>query len=371
MMTVVMIVFLVYCGVLLWLRYQWKQLVKAPVVVASEMKFISVVVPVRNEEGVIDNLIQSLAAQHYPVEKFEVIIVDDHSTDKTMSVLKERLPAQLVSIRLISSAFPGKKQAITAGVQEAKGEIIITTDADCTMGAEWLSSFNSFFTGDHIKMVCGAVRIEEGDYFAAMQQLEMASLIGCSAIAIKLQHPIMCNGANLAYRKEVFSEVKGYEGNVQIASGDDEHLLHKITGKYPGSVVFNSLRSSIVTTRAQATLDSFIQQRLRWAGKWKSGENMTSRLVAAGVWIFHAMMVTMILMVVFGRLSIEEVLLWLVLKAFAEYYFLRELAGWLRIPWYQPSFILLQMVYSFYVVVMGVWPLFKQPVWKDRVIAST
>src|SRR5690606_17909477 len=162
----------------------------------------------------------------------------------------------------------GKKAAIRTGLDYAKGDLIVTTDADCQMGANWLAVIEEFYHSQKLKMVIGPVALHAGDaLFSQMQSIEFASLIGSGAASFKLGIPSMCNGANLAYSKEVFFEVNGFEDTMHLASGDDEFLMHKVVEKYPEKVSFLKNKEAVVKTNSMPDLNSFFNQRIRWASK--------------------------------------------------------------------------------------------------------
>ena len=215
--------------------------------------FISVIVAVRNEADNITSLLTALLSQEY--RHFEIIFVDDHSTDHTSDVVVKFGS----SIRFIRNNGTGKKAAISTGLSVAAGTVIVTTDGDCTMSPGWLTTINESFSSPGVQMAIGPVRISQRDFFSTLQSIEFSSLIGSAAAMTAFQKPIMCNGANLAYRKSVFEEVNAYEDNLHIASGDDEFLMRKVQERYPAGIIFLADHRSLVSTNAQATLYDLIQ----------------------------------------------------------------------------------------------------------------
>ena len=192
---------------------------------------ISLIIPARNEETNIGKLLAALSNQSYPKELTEIIVVDDHSTDNTATIVQQFPFAKLIQLKedAINSY---KKKAIEKGIAEATGELIVTTDADCNVNPGWLRAINSSFSDESVKMSFGAVRIQSDQtIFSRLQALEFSSLIGSGASTAAFGFPTMCNGANLAFTKEAFLQTNGYTGNEQIASGDDEFLMRKIEAK--------------------------------------------------------------------------------------------------------------------------------------------
>src|SRR5688572_12389412 len=199
----------------------------------AQFNSFTVIVPVRNEARSISVLLQQLQALDYP--DFEVIVVDDHSDDQTKALV-DFFSKQDKRIRLITNEGKGKKKAITTAIGQSKGTIIVTTDGDCQVQRGWLHGINQKFQDAKTMMVFGGVSIQSHSFFSTLQALEFSSLIG-SGVALWAQgKPVMCNGANLAFRKEVFQQVGGYAGNEHIASGDDEFLMRKILQRYPRGI---------------------------------------------------------------------------------------------------------------------------------------
>lgn len=333
--------------------------------------FISIIVPCRNEEKVIGSLLDYLLAQHYPADKLEIIIINDHSEDNTVNIVNDKIRTCTYRCMLLHNAGIGKKAAITEGVMQAQGEIILTTDADCTPGTHWVQAVNDSFVNDNVKLTFGAVKINSNNTgFANMQAIEFASLIGSGAATTAFGFPTMCNGANLAFRKEVFLAVSGYSGNEHIASGDDEFLMRKVEAYYPKSIRFNNDRESIVSTIPQATLYDFFQQRIRWASKWKEHDSTNSKLLAVFVFMFHLAVILLPVFVWMGDVSVYLMIVLLLIKATVEGIFLWKVTVWLGVKWHVAAFIALQVIYSFYVVGIAVIALRKKVAWKGRVATS-
>jgi cellulose synthase/poly-beta-1,6-N-acetylglucosamine synthase-like glycosyltransferase len=323
-------------------------------------EFISVVIPVRNEAHQIDRLLNDLARQHY--SHFQVIIVDDHSTDDSLKLLKGSVLPQLT---VVSNPGSGKKSALTAGVRFSEGQIIATTDADCSLPADWLKTINQYFANRKIAFVFGPVRLKQtASFFSALQAIEFASLIGTGAATAALGRPIICNGANLAYRKDVFEAVNGYEGNLHIPSGDDEFLMRKVQEKYPGGVHF--AQTAVVETTASKTLHALISQRMRWASKWRYNTSAFAVLVAIFILLSQAASICCMLSLLTSVSYWAMILLFL--KAVVEAVFLLSVCSFLKIRWNWLAFTVLQVGYPIYVLGVGIASNFISYSWKDRKI---
>ncbi|MEM8897062.1 MAG: glycosyltransferase [Bacteroidota bacterium] len=232
--------------------------------------FVSIIIPARNEEQNIERCIRSVCQQKYPTNKYEVICLDDHSTDATLEILNQ-LQEEFQQLRVIKMAeYPGysqKKQALSLGIQQSRGAIIIQTDADCWVKDEWLETMVSRF-GEETGMVSGPVLLHGStNVLERFQTLEYMGLSVLGAGAIQSRIPTMCNGANLAYRKEVFLEVNGFQDIAHVASGDDELLMQKINLQTDWGISFAKDRRAIVNSQALDNWADIKAQRLRWVSK--------------------------------------------------------------------------------------------------------
>ncbi len=233
--------------------------------------FVSIVIPTRNESENIKACLESIFKQNYPKDLFEVVMVDDYSTDPTLRFAREIEGENLTVINLMQylgnpgEYVPNKKKAIALGIKNTKGDLIITTDGDCTMNENWLSSMVSYYQQNEFKLLTGPVMMKPA-YFPLQifQQLDVMNLIGITGATLRNNFPTMCNGANLMYAKQTFHEVEGFKGNHDVPTGDDVFLMHKINERYPGGVGFVKNYDATVFTKPEKGLGKFIWQRIRW-----------------------------------------------------------------------------------------------------------
>jgi cellulose synthase/poly-beta-1,6-N-acetylglucosamine synthase-like glycosyltransferase len=236
----------------------------------NEYPYISVIIPFRNESANIPASVNSMINQDYPPGRFEVIYIDDNSDDDSLYKLNAvNKPAnfRVLSVNENAASTGFKKRAVAFAINKAKGEIILTTDADCIHQPGWIRSMASLFD-NNTGMAAGPVEFNEpGSLFGKIQQLEFRGLMLAGAGLIGSGTPVTCSAANLAYRKAVFNEVGGFNDNLNLSSGDDELLMQKIflTGKY--RVKFCISKDSLVKTNANKSLTDFFNQRKRWASK--------------------------------------------------------------------------------------------------------
>ena len=364
------IVFGLYVLLVIVLCWGWASLDEKNLPVATSVKSISVVVAVRNEEASLPMLIKSLLQLNYPRQSVEFIIVDDHSEDKSVSIITD-LGSRDDRFKLISSALhaAGKKQAIASAVARSNADLVVVTDADCSVPVDWLSSINAAFADESVKMVIGPVRLTDRDQFEHMQAMEFASLIGTTGAAIALGKPVMCNSANLAFRRVAFHEVNGFDGNELVSSGDDQFLMKKFDRRWKRGVVFMHDPKAVVTAQAASTIHGFVAQRLRWAGKWTMSFDVTS-LLALVILAFHLSFLFMIGAWVFGSISSKAALSLVGVRLFAEVIFLVPVFRFLNTRWRWGSFLFLQFFYTIYVIAIGFLSQILTTRWKGREVAT-
>ena len=267
---ITVILLICYSGILLFFIKGWWALKNGQPLQSQFKTTVSVLVPVRNEEQHIANLVQDLIAQNYPIALFNIIIIDDHSTDQTATIV---LSFSNSNLRLLQLAIEKpinsyKKRAIATAIATCDSELILTTDGDCRMGPDWIASIVSMFEQEHCQLISSPVAYHQEKSLAEkIQTVEFELLIAAGAACIQNKFPNTCNGANLAYTRAAYHAVGGFKGIDDLASGDDELLLHKMHKQFPDGLRFLKEPSAIVYTEAKGTLRSFYQQRKRWASK--------------------------------------------------------------------------------------------------------
>ncbi|MEO9485013.1 MAG: glycosyltransferase [Ekhidna sp.] len=328
----------------------------------------TVIIPVRNEADTIDAILNRLNEQEYPKDFFEVIVVDDFSEDQTVTIAKKTMESLSISIRLIQlkdEARQGKKHALTAAVKEASFETILTTDADCWFGKEWIKSFNDAFESD-TNMVAGPVVIEGQGFFARLQQVEFAGLMGFGAVTITEENPSMCSGANLGFRKKAFEEVGGYTNNLFTPSGDDEFLLFNIMQKFPNSARFLKSEKAIVNTPAHAKFYSFINQRTRWTSKWKHNMNRKVRISAILFFLDYLTFYGAIGLAIAGYLDTVPLALVIIVRFLSLLIYVSPINSFLKGKSSFWPLLFFQIIYPLHVLFMGFNSIFGSYTWKGR-----
>jgi cellulose synthase/poly-beta-1,6-N-acetylglucosamine synthase-like glycosyltransferase len=336
---------------------------------------LSVIIPVRNEEENIKLLLNDLKNQTYPAELFEVLVVDDSSRDQTASIVQNFIHENSLGWKLISqtnfSVASPKKRAIQLAINECLGNIIITTDGDCNVGENWLQIIAQVFNNQNVKLVSSPVTFwKEENLFQQLQTIEFGSLVASGACSIAMGFPSMCNGANLAYRKETFFAVGGFTGNDELASGDDEFLMHKIAEKYPNGVQFLKDKEVIVRTKAQANWNNFYAQRKRWASKWSHYQIVSPKILAIFIFLSNFSVLASAVLVLFQTITFNEFLKIISIKFSVEFIFLSLVCSFLG---HSSKIILIpftQIIYPFYVTFFGLLAQGKDKKyeWKGRLL---
>ena len=327
--------------------------------------FVSVVIAMRNESKHVNRLLEEITNQMYSKKKYEIIIVNDHSTDETLELLHQ-FKSPLIKVFSLQENEGGKKRAVKKAVSIAKGDIIITTDADCSVKPYWISKIAACFIDKKIKLVAGPVAFyNSNNIFCDLQSLEFSSLIGSSAGAIGVNRAILCNGANMAFRKNVFLS-KDNISNEKIVSGDDVFLLHSLKRLYKESVFFIKDQDAIVMTQASITLSEFINQRKRWAAKSVKYKDLDTVFVSYLILLTNLTFVALLIATMinfdlfflfalfyFIKFTVDFLILYPVLNFFNR----KDLLKWI-LPF--------EIIYSFYIIFIVLNSFSSSFIWKDR-----
>ncbi len=352
-----------------WYRGRKSLVVSLQSLVVHGRISVSVVVAARDEEKCIGDLLKDLIRQDYPEDMTEIIIVDDHSVDNTYGIveafMRENSALNIIFKKTGDFNISGKKAAIELAVRQATGEIILATDADCRPGPGWITAMVNSFDDEKIKMVFGAVAYSgRKGAWNDFQSLEFTGLVASGAGAALAGHPFLCNGANLSYRKEAFSQVNGFAGNEQYLSGDDVFLLHKMKKKFGrSSIIFCQDEHAIVRTYPAAGFRKFIDQRVRWASKSRGYCDPLSVFTAIIVFSYSLAVLSSFVAGFFNPLFFLLSGVLLALKMIVDFPLLWGVTGFFRqrklMKWY-PVF---QIVYPFYIVYAGLLSFFSRRLW--------
>ncbi len=342
----------------------------------KDLPFVSIVIPTRNESENINACLESIFKQNYSKDLFEVVVVDDYSTDPTLRLAREVNEKNLTVLNLMQylgnpgEYVPNKKKAIALGIKNAKGDLIITTDGDCTMNENWLKAMVGYYLQNDYKLLTGPVMMKPA-YFPLQifQQLDVMNLIGITGATLRNNFPTMCNGANLMYAKQTFHEVEGFKGNHDVPTGDDVFLMHKINERYPGSVGFVKNYYACVFTKPERGIGKFISQRIRWISKSTDFNDFKVSLVLYFAYFFNIFIIVALCF----TFPLSE-FSWLPLavvactKLFADFLFNIPVTIFFR-KWYMLLLLpIIEVFYVLYVIVIGPLSLTGRYRWKDRLV---
>lgn len=339
---------------------------------------VSVIIPARNEAHCIGNILNLLKNQTYPSEFIEIIIVDDDSTDDTYKIVNSfteqnsLLNCKILRISESKSNIKYKKQAVSKAISISEGDLIITTDADCSVGPDWIKCIVTAYKKTNAKMLVGMVAYHnDNTVFEKMQHLEFLSLIASGIAAIQSGFPIMCNGANLIYEKIAYHDVNGFYSNDKFASGDDVFLLLKIK-KYFGNNSIFALTDprTLVYTQASKTLKDFTNQRLRWASKTSGYRDINILLVAGIVFVFNLGILICFLYGIVDSGFFVYALIMILFKIVVDFPILHRITLYMNRKDLLKYYIPLQILYFPYILIIGVLSNFISYRWKGRTISK-
>lgn len=324
--------------------------------------FVSIIVAARNEEKNIRQCLESLAKVDYPEEKIEVIIVDDFSTDKTGRIIdeftskyshfKKVIPVEKVIPK------PGKANAIVNGIRNSRGEIIFTTDADCVVKPTWIKTQVKYFT-DNVGVVTGFTFQKSYSQFTGMQNLDWVYLLTVAAGTINLGLPLSCIGNNMAYRRDAYDWVGGYE-NIKFSITEDFALLHKIHKHTHYKIVYPVEYDAVNLSEPCSDLKSLYRQKHRW-GKGGLDAPLIGFLIMCWGWMSHFLIITqffwgdlMSLIITSFKFLSDRIFLSVPLKKFKMLNQLKYFAA------FEIYFIIYVLILPFVVF------LDKKVIWKER-----
>ena len=190
---------------------------------------ISVIIPAYNAEKTIGKCLNALKEQSYPADSYEVIVVDDGSTDKTGSI------AQGYAVRYIRQENNGPASARNKGAHEAKGEIILFTDSDCVPDKNWIGEMVRPFDDPEVAAVKGAYRTLQRGIVARFAQIEFEERY---EMLKKVNSIDMIDTYSAGFRREIFLKVGGFDASFPSANNEDTELSYRMS-KLGFKMVFN------------------------------------------------------------------------------------------------------------------------------------
>jgi cellulose synthase/poly-beta-1,6-N-acetylglucosamine synthase-like glycosyltransferase len=368
LLIIVIFLFTGYSILIIYYLRSWNSIPAYPAGDKVPSLSISVIIPCRNEEKNIGNLLQALSEQTYPKELYEIIVVDDHSEDGTAGIVSKFENVNLISLKE-DQLNSYKKKAIEKGIADAKGDFIITTDADCIPPPNWLRTIAAFKEERKAVFITAPVVFDNNtSLLQVFQSLDFLTLQGITGASVHRGTHSMCNGANLAYEKKVFYEVNGFSGIDHIASGDDMLLMHKIWKKYPAVVHYLKSKDAIVSTKPMETWKQFFNQRIRWASKAKYYDDKRVFFVLLLVYLFNlSFLILLVAGCWFPVYWLWLVGLWIA-KTILEFPFVYSVARFFGKEKLMKYFFFFQPLHIAYTLISGLLGQIGKYEWKGRIV---
>ena len=347
------VIVLPYLILLLWI---WFKLRKAQPfeLQPSRETSVSVIIACRNEENNISALLRDIAAQDYPSHLFEVIVVDDNSDDLSFAVVARESFG--LDLKLFRNNGSGKKEAIRTGVLNSSADFIITTDADCRVGKNWLRSIISY--NETVKadiIICPVVTNAGKGFTGRFQELEFLGLQAITAGTALAGNATMCNGANLAFSKAAYL-YNSANLHFEINSGDDVFLLHSIKKQRDSRITWLESKDAIVRTDSEKRISSFLNQRKRWISKSTYYKDNFTVLLGIVTFVTIAAQGVLMFASIFNHSFIIPFLLVLILKSIPDWLLIKSAAVRYNIKTSMAWFLPAQLVYPIYLFILLIWP---------------
>ena len=256
----------------------------------------SIVIPFRNEEKNLPDLLESLSQIDYPRACFEILMIDDQSTDHSTKLIQaytEKIPNLTLLQNLRKSVSP-KKDAIQVGLQYSSFEYFITSDADCIVPKHWLHFFNNAIHHHQAELICGPVVIHKTTgFWQGYQYLDLMALMGTTMGGFGWKKPMLCNAANMGFKKETYLQLQSQNPQT-TTSGDDLFTLEAFAKNCPENIHYLNHPHAIVNTKAEFGIKEIVNQRIRWAAKSTRYKNRWTQLLGLLVLSTQIMMIILL-----------------------------------------------------------------------------
>jgi len=334
-----------------------------PKISEDKLPSISVIVAARNEEDNIHDCLASLNDLNYPEGKIQIIIVDDKSTDNTGKIIDEFILDKYKFLKVITKKnigeLKGKTLAIANGIEQATGEIIMTTDADCIVSPTWAKTIASYYISDDVAIVNGMTNQQENNGFAAMQSVDFIYLLTVASGSINLGKPLSCIGNNMSYRRSVYDEIGGYT-SLKFSVTEDFNLLMATHKLKKFKIIYPVDTGALVTSKPCSSIKSLYRQKKRW-----SVGGMESDF--AGYFVMTAGFISHVCIMLIPFFYSTSVLLIFAFKVFIDYFFLAPVYRKLELKLKLKDFIVFEIYFILYVFIIPFILIFdRNVVWKGR-----
>lgn len=369
---VVIAITLFYAFMVLYYMLGWQYISLFKVSAYEPRTKLTVIIPARNEQDNIIKLLTCLQQQDYPSDLFEVIVVDDHSTDLTPELVEtfDMPNLHLVHLKdyVSKDEMAYKKRAVETAVNQSTGELIICTDADCEMGRKWLYTYAAFYEYTQCKFIVAPVDYNNQTILDHLQTIDFLSIMGVTGASVYYQMYNLSNGANMAYEKQAFLSVNGYENADQSASGDDVFLIEKIGRKYPDGVRYLKNKDAIVYTAPASSFRALFQQRMRWISKTKHYTGFFTKFTAFLFLLYYLVLTCSFVLQFFYPVFLFLFLTQFITKIIVDFALVNEVTKFFNKRKLLNHFWLLQLTHYPFTLAVGVASQMFTYQWKDRKI---
>lgn len=360
----ILIILFSYFSLIIYLTYKWSVYNLKDTSVNNYSNPVSLLIPVHNDGENLKKLIEALSKQSLSPKNFEILIIDDHSDISPAEFLKALCFGEL-DIRLINNTYgQGKKYALKTGVENASNSWIVCTDADCIPNEKWMETIRQAFISHIPKLISAPVAMTHNkSFFQKFQCFEFSSLVASGAASIAAEMPIMCNGANLAFQKELYLEA--FPGlKPEVNSGDDIFLLEYTKRHYPEGIIFLKDRNAIVYTGSETSLLKFYKQRIRWTSKSLFYNDPNLIFVSSLVFLLNFNIVLTAILSLANSQFLFLFLAQFALKSIVDFLLLRNFLIFLQDKKLMRIFPFAQLIYPFYILSVSLMGIIKSFLFK-------
>lgn len=367
-MILLFVILIIYMGLIISFFFGMRRIPTFQLSSAEKFTKFSIIIPIRNEANVLPTLLNSLNKLIYKPSHFEILFVDDDSTDESSNLIEKYAETSDLPIRLlvnIRSSASSKKDAIRLAIEESSYPWIITSDADCIFSKNWLHAYNQIIQEKDPALIIAPVICKPGSTFLAnFQELDFLSLQGSTMGAFGINHPFLCNGANLAYSKAIFKELNPYNNNDHLASGDDIFLLKEMKNTYPKKIQYLKVVEATVQTGAETTFYNLLQQRVRWASKTSAVKDNLTSIIALVVLSMNFVFIIALSLLFTSYWESGAIII--ISKILIDYALISTTAITLETSFSIVSYMLSAFCYPFFTIFVLFRSLAGGYIWKDR-----
>ena len=345
---------LVFLG---WFRQQVKE--KKAKNARVLLEEITLIIPFRDEANRLEGLLNSIVSSERQVNSY--IFVNDHSSDDSSALIKNKLHDLPILIIDLPSGLSGKKQAIKFGIHQAKTNYILTLDADVSFEKNYLDSLTNLESAD---LYILPVLMKADNFFHSFFEFDVLLINALNAGVSGWCRPIVASGANLLISKSSYESCSRFSLHEHIASGDDVYLMKDLRAENK-EILLSTSSQLLVTTETPRSWREFLNQRIRWIAKTGHVNDPLANAIGFGQAIFA---MGFLALIIFLLISSNYGLFWALfgIKCLLDFiffspYFLRfkRFNALMLLPLYQVFF----PFYQFLLLLL--LPFFK-PTWKGR-----